>query len=176
MNTTEINSLNGIDTTKLTFDDIRDMYGVFRSESTGYGRNKTYTTRSGVQTKIGNIRTDIWCLLAEQLIERAGEEDIQNRLVEFVNLMPFMQKSSKSDRKLKSLQLHISRIFDEPSWVAFIPFNESFRFEALEGVEMVEVITSCCRIQGRVTRTQIRDDFVCCPYCGRFALFQEIKE
>ena len=41
---------------------------------------KEYDYRVGVQTKIGDIKIDVWCQLAKELIERSGEEHLYQRL------------------------------------------------------------------------------------------------
>ena len=55
----------------------------------------------------------------------------------------------------KALQLHISRIFDNPRWVNFIPFNREYRPEVLEHASLVTVINECCGKPGEVTQEQI---------------------
>ena len=65
--------------------DIRIMFGTGKSIIlSGSGRNKKTGCRVGFQTKIGDIQKDIWVKLAEQLIQRTGEENILERLIEYV--------------------------------------------------------------------------------------------
>lgn len=180
-NTKQINDLTAIDISELSFSDLRVMTGTFRSETTGSGYHKKRTTRSGCQTEIGDIRDDIWQQLAELLVEQASEGEILKRLIEDVSTYPWMQRESSAKRKHYALELHMSRIFDRPEWVGFIPFNESWRPEVLAAADIIWVTTSCCPKPGRITKQQINgyttnENRVHCPHCGRFSPFQQVAE
>lgn len=124
MSINQIDSISGIDITQLTFSDIRIMYGTGRSTLvSGSGRDKVYKYRLGYQTKIGNIKGDIWMILAEQLIKHAGEEDIFARMLKYTKTIPWMKKESASEIKQKALDLHISRIFENLEWVDYDAFK-----------------------------------------------------
>ena len=78
----------------------------------------------------------------------------------------------------KALQLHISRIFDNPRWVNFIPFNREYRPEVLEHANLVTVINECCGKPGEVTQEQIDGactGTVACPHCGRWSSFSIVE-
>ena len=78
----------------------------------------------------------------------------------------------------KALQLHISRIFDNPRWVNFIPFNREYRPEVLEHASLVTVINECCGKPGEVTQEQIDGactGTVACPHCGRWSSFSIVE-
>ena len=43
----------------ITLSDIKWRYGTFLPYSTGSGRNKTHSSRSGIATPIGDIQEDL---------------------------------------------------------------------------------------------------------------------
>ena len=121
-----IDSLDGIDISKLEFSDIRVMFGTGKSIIlSGSGRNKKVGCRIGFQTKIGDIQKDVWVKLAEQLIQQAGEENILERLIEYVKNLAWMKNESAAIIKENALEMHAMRLFEDPAWVGYIPFNES---------------------------------------------------
>ena len=77
-----VNSINQIpNRDTLTHEDLRVFYGTGQSiHVSGTGRYKEYDYRVGVQTKIGDIKIDVWCQLAKELIKRSGEEHLYQRL------------------------------------------------------------------------------------------------
>lgn len=175
-----INSIDQLDSTNLTFADIRIKYGTHQSVSEGAGRFKIRKSRTGYQTEIGDIQEDVWRQLAEIVVKQANEEDILNRLLEYVNALPWMKNETAANKRDEALELHMSRIFDRPGWISFIPFNESWRPEVIAAAEIVEVIPNCCQKPGRVTAQQImnRGDglTVPCPHCGRSVAFKRVTE
>ena len=152
----QINSLSEIDMEHLSFEDIRWRYGVFHPTSTGAGRDKQYSAWIGVQTSLGEIEKGVWYQAAEALIQKASARTVRH----------------------KALQLHISRIFDNPRWVNFIPFNREYRPEVLEHASLVTVINECCGKPGEVTQEQIDGactGTVACPHCGRWSSFSIVE-
>ena len=113
-----------------TFEDIRWQYGVFRCNSTGAGRDKKYTPWRAVKTKLGEIEECDWCKLVEAVIERENEVPLLNALIQWCNEHNYVSASVSEMRK-EALQLHASRIFDNPQWIGFIPFNAKYRPEIL---------------------------------------------
>ena len=178
INSTQIDSIQGIDVSRLTFSDIRIMFGTGRSIASGSGREKTHSYRIGCQTQIGDVKADVWIKLAELLIIQAGEEDTLTRLIEYMRSQPWIKQESLSKIREKALELHVSRIFDNPAWVDYIPFNESWRPEILDSVELINVLPSCCQKAGRITENQIQrytgEETAPCPHCGRLGLFLRI--
>ena len=67
-----IRDLREIDFSKLEFEDLRWKYGTFQSVSTGSGRDKKYSSWSGVKTRIGEIGESVWYQAAEELIRERG--------------------------------------------------------------------------------------------------------
>ena len=174
-----IDSLEKIDITKLSFSDIAGHYMTGISISSGSGRGKTYKYRYGVQTDIGDIRLDVWCELAELLIQYACEQKLQENLLEFLSRQPYPKKQSPDQLRQYALGLHIDRVFDHPAWVCYIPFNREFRPEALIKADIIRVTTHCCPKPGEITEQQIRPDYgedkVFCPFCGKLTTFQRLE-
>ncbi len=146
-----------------TFEDIRWQYGVFRCNSTGAGRDKKYTPWRAVKTKLGEIEECDWCKLVEAVIERENEVPLLNALIQWCNEHNYVSASVSEMRK-EALQLHASRIFDNPQWIGFIPFNAKYRPEILNTANIVFVRMACCPEAGAVTQEQIdrlqRPDFL----------------
>ena len=172
----QINSLSEIDMEHLSFEDIRWRYGVFHPTSTGAGRDKQYSAWIGVQTSLGEIEKGVWYQAAEAHPKGWGAEASggADRLGERHN---YAKDSARTVRH-KALQLHISRIFDNPRWVNFIPFNREYRPEVLEHASLVTVINECCGKPGEVTQEQIDGactGTVACPHCGRWSSFSIVE-
>lgn len=156
----------------VNFADIRWKSGTFRySTEKKPDGTKITRTRSGVSTPIGDIEENVWYQVAKALIQRAGEEALFQQMKEWCKEQIGWLRTPKEVEHYAA-ELHVSRIFDNPEWVDFIPFNAKFRPDALVGVETVVVQTECCKKDGAVTRAQIENAYggrVCCPYCGRFS-------
>ncbi len=162
----------------ITFEDIRWQYGVFRCNSTGSGRDKRYFPWRGVKTALGEIEEKDWCKLAESLIEFAGETDLLKYLLQWYDEHKYPQSSAAEVRK-EALQLHTARIFDNPQWVGFVPFNTKYRPTALETAHIVLVRMDCCPEAGSVTQEQIDHAYegqISCPHCGRWNNFTILKK
>ena len=160
----------------ITWDEIRWLLGIFRCDSSGSGRNKQYHSWRGVKTKLGEIEESAWYKLAEALIERDHEEGLYEQLLEWETEHNYAN-SSKQDLRGEALCKHSMRIFDNPGWVDFVPFNRRYRPEALVSAHLVTVVCECCNLPGEVTEEQIDSSYngtVHCPYCGRWAPFKII--
>ena len=173
----QINSLNELDMELLGFEDIRWRNGTFHPISTGSGRDKKYSSWRGVQTSLGEIEEGLWYQLADLLIQRAGEQKLLGALIDWESRHNFTKASAQAIRR-DALKLHISRIFDNPRWVNFIPFNRKYRPEALKNVQIVTVVNECCEKPGEVTQEQVtasHDDEIACPHCGRWSRFTIVE-
>lgn len=173
MRKNHINSLAGLDLTTLTFSDIEWMGGTHISKTTRLGQEKKCTSRAGVQTNIGDIKQSVWCQLAEAIIQREGEQKLLNDLIEWRAQHNYTRDTPAEIRQY-ALQLHVSRIFDNPQWVDYIPFNRKYRPEALAQAHLVTIINECCRRPGEVTQEQIEASYngtIACPHCGRWSRF-----
>ena len=114
---------------QLTFKNLNCQYRTGRTlKVEGRGSGKTILYRYGIQTKLGDFEVHEWMELVRSLIRQAGEEDLQSRLLHFVNTqMPWLH--SDFERQLEALQLHARRIFEDPSWVNYRNFNEEAAHE-----------------------------------------------
>lgn len=163
----------GRDLSTITFEDIQWQYGVFRCNSTGAGRDKKYFPWRGAKTKLGEIEERNWCRLAEAAIEHARETDLLKQLIQWCSEHNFTGASAAEIRR-EALQLHTSRIFDNPQWVGYLPFNKRYRPEIWDAANIVFVRMECCPEPGAVTQEQIDRSYmgqIACPHCGRWNTF-----
>lgn len=168
-----IRDLREIDFSKLEFEDLRWKYGTFQSVSTGSGRDKKYSSWSGVKTRIGEIEESVWYQAAEKLIREKGEQELLGYLTQWCGERNTCKESAGEIRK-EALQLHIDRIFDHPRWVDFVPFNRRYRPEVLKTAHLVTVVNKCCQEPGVVTQEQIDAAYagtIACPCCGKWSHF-----
>ena len=75
-----------------------------------------------------------------------------------------------------ALSLHAARIFEDPAWADYVPFNRQYRPEILETAKLVWIKTSCCPKAGQITEKQLEKAVymgyrIRCPHCGRFGDF-----
>ena len=172
-----ISSLDGVDVAALTFEDIRCRHRIFRCNSTGSGRDKKHIPWNAMQTNIGEFEIKIWCRLVEAVIEDKGEQQLLNNLIQWASEHNYTKDPAAKIRE-KALELHANRIFDNPQWVSFIPFNLRYRPEVLEKVDILVVSTACCVKPGEVTQAQIDqayDGKIACPHCGRWSSFTILR-
>lgn len=164
---------DGRNLSTITFEDIQWQYGVFRCNSTGAGRDKKSFPWRGAKTKLGEIEERNWCRLAEAAIEHAGETDLLKQLIQWCSEHNFTGASAAEIRR-EALQLHTSRIFDNPQWVGYLPFNKRYRPEFWDAANIVFVRMECCPEPGAVTQEQIDRSYmgqIACPHCGRWNTF-----
>lgn len=174
MGTQRIDSASAIDPTSLSFSNLYWRYGTGVDTSTGKGYYKKVSYRSGVMTKLGDIEIAVWIQLMEQLIEKSGEQWLLDALIQWEKEHNYT-KASASKLRESALELHSARIFDNPDWVCYIPFNKRFRPDVLEQAHIVTVVNECCGLPGEVTQEQIdraHDGGICCPHCGRWSKFE----
>ena len=168
-----IRDLREIDLSTLEFEDLRWQYGVFQSISTGSGRHKVYSSWIGVKTNIGEIEESVWCQAAEQLIQQKGEQEILDALVQWGMEHNYLKEPVRAVRK-EALHHHVNRLFDNPRWVDFVPFNRRYRPEVLQTAHLVTVVSECCQKPGVVTQEQIDAAYkgtIACPCCGKWSHF-----
>ena len=169
----EIKTLQDIDAASFTFENLRWKYGVFRPMSSGAGRNKKHWGWCGVVTALGEVEEKVWYQLAEQLIKNAGEQQLLAHLIEWESECGYTKSSSDEVRK-EAIHLHVSRIFDDPEWIHYLPFNKRYRPEIWEAAHIVYVRNECCQKVSAVTQEQIdRSSYsiIYCPHCGRWSRF-----
>ena len=165
-----------IDVSKVGFDQLRLHYYVGWCHSRFSGRNKEYTYMHYALTDLGEIELNEWIKLAQRMIEYHHEEQIQEQLLEWVSEHNYCG-DSKAKLLQESLELHMSRIFDNPEWVGFVSFNQRYRPDTLRQTELRWVETVCCKMPGLTTAAQVEGDKarqgrICCPICGRFSEFR----
>ncbi|MCC8026640.1 MAG: hypothetical protein LIP16_15240 [Clostridium sp.] len=179
MSIERIDSVSGVDPASINFSNLRWKYGTGVDTSTGKGIYKKHSYRNGVMTELGDIELKVWFQLMEQLIEKSGEQWLQNALLQWEKEHNYA-KASAAKLQESALELHSARIFDDPEWVCYIPFNKRFRPDVLEQAQLVTVINECCGLPGEVTQEQIDraayNGSVCCPHCGRWSPFKRVGE
>lgn len=96
---------------EMTFEDLCVHYGTGRAVLlSGEGRNKKYGYRHGCMTNLGDIELSRWQELAEALIARHGEEELQKRLLlQVEKKYPWLHTAE--ERKQYALELHAARLF-----------------------------------------------------------------
>ena len=158
-----------------TFADLRVRYGTGRAYTVFKGQEKVSRYRIGMMTRLGDIERSEWVSLIKALIVREKEEDLQAHLREWCGRDPMYR--DKADQEIHTLTLHAARIFDDEKWVDFVPFNQKYRPEVLAKTELVQVINTCCRRPGWVTKTLAMRHYGgigYCPRCGRYTEFEII--
>lgn len=94
------------------------------------GRDKKYTYRNGISTKLGDIEESVWCEAMMHLIERSGELGLLQSMTEWVtNNAPWLR--TDKERHKEAVILMSCRIFDDPKWVGYAEFNQKYRSDYL---------------------------------------------
>ena len=111
----------------VTFEDLRVHFFTGKAVLlSGSGRDKKYTYRSGVMTDVGDIELSRWRELVHGLIEKSHEQTLYEQLLKWVkDCCPFQH--IKEEIETYALELHASRIFDDPQWAAYDVFNQQYR-------------------------------------------------
>lgn len=169
-----IASLKELDLSTLTYEQIRWQYGTFRSYSKGTRSNKITWYENGVMTPIGEIEESVWYQAAEHIIQREHEEELFNQLLQYESETTHNGCFKMQELKHYTLKLFVSRIFDAPGWIGFIPFNRKYRPEFVKDMKFVKIQSECCGAIGDVTQEQIRFFGAPCPKCGRWAPFTRL--
>lgn len=169
----QIDSLSGIDLDSLRLEDIRWHSSTGIAISSGSGRDRTYSYRTGVITDLGDIKTSLWRQIAEAVAQRRGEQWLVDALTEWERAHNYT-KVSASQLRLEALHKYSMSLQDWPEWVDYIPFNRKYRPQVLEQAHIVTVFNACCGKPGEVTQEQIDRAWrgqIACPCCGRWSLF-----
>ena len=121
---------------ELSFSDLRVRFWTGRAiHHSGDKASKPSGYRHGVMTKLGDIDLPTWEALIRDLIHRSGEDELLSALTEWAADTPWLH--SKHEIERYALELHASRIFDDPAWVCYSAFNRKYRPELLRGEEDV---------------------------------------
>ena len=126
-------SIKKADVMDLSFADLRVHYGTGRSNViSGFGRNCKREYRRGVQTNLGDLKISEWTRLMHALIAHVGEQQLHSMLIEWVR-QNYPWNWSKGEIEHYALKLHACRIFGDPKWIDYIPFNRKYRPDVLKG-------------------------------------------
>lgn len=139
---------------ELKFSDLRVRFGTGRAFLiSGSGRDKKYGYRHGMMTDLGDLELSEWKRLINALIEYHGEQELQQQLRTWAKAeCPWLHGNDEIEEY--ALKLHAARIFDDPSWVDYIPFNQEYRPDILDTADLVRIQTACCGDIRLVTRCQ----------------------
>ena len=168
--------LSGKSGEDITFADLRVHYGTGRSiHVSGTGRNKKFRYRHGMMTDLGDLEIYEWKSLLNALIEHHGEQEIQQQLRQW-SRAECRWLHSEDEVEEYALSLHAARIFEDPAWAGYVPFNRQYRPEILKTAKQVWIKTSCCPKAGQITEKQLEKAVymgyrIRCPHCGRFGDF-----
>ena len=113
----------------------------------------------------------------EQIAQRDNETWLVDALAVWEAEHNYTRRSPAQIRE-EALELYSMRIFDQPEWVVYIPFNRRFRPDVLDGAHIVTVINDCCKKPEEVTQEQIDRAYggtVACPHCGRWSTFSIVS-
>ena len=109
-------------TIPLTFEQLDMHYRTGRCISTGSGRSKVVTYRSGVQCNAGDLETAQWCSLVRQLIAQEQEQELFQKLSAFMAPRTYV-RMSKEEQEVSLLSLYTARIFENPEWCHYKEFQ-----------------------------------------------------
>ena len=170
---------NGKDTRESMFAELRIHYRTGRSYLIrGSGRNKEMGYRTGVMTDLGDLELSDWIGRIKAIIAQFGEQETYENLLQWLKEHNYA-KESLQDLQLNALEIHSMRIFDDPAWVGYIPWNRRFRPDELDESTLVWIETECCHKPGQTTKEQIKrayQDRVYCPHCGRHSTYTECSQ
>lgn len=67
----------------LTFDDLRCSFQTRRSYVvSGEGRHRVFGYRNGVRCALGDLERSQWCQMVKELIQRQGEHELHQNLLD----------------------------------------------------------------------------------------------
>lgn len=87
--------------------DLRVMHYTGRGIAHGYGRDKTTTYRSGVQTRAGDIEESEWLKEAEALVAREKGETELDALIKKTSSLAWLHNDK--DRRRYALELYMTK-------------------------------------------------------------------
>lgn len=128
----------------LSFSDLKIRYFTGRSiliSDTGHG--KRYQYRNGCMTALGDLEISEWREMITELIAYRSEQELQKQLYEWcAEHTPWLH--GKSEITDYALECHAARLFDDPLWADYIPFNRKYRPNVLDSTELIWAKTACC--------------------------------
>lgn len=174
--TSTVDKIEQLGDAELSFEKIQKKHGTFRTYSNGTDRlgKKKYRSRVGVQTDCGDIEITLWCELVHKLIDEHNEQELFNHLKVWVmNNCKWL--TDKQDIERETLELHASRIFDNPCWIGYMAFNQKYRPEILEGADLVWAINQNHPIPQRIPREKMERDNATSSHCYICGEWREVK-
>ena len=108
-----------------TREDLRVMHYTGRGTSHGYGRDKTTTYRSGVQTRAGDIEERVWLKEAEALVVREGGEDELAELIRQASSVAWLR--NEKERRRYALERYMTRPKVAAKQDRIVPMHERSR-------------------------------------------------
>lgn len=153
------------DIANLSFSDLKVRYFTGRSiliSDTGQG--KRYQYRNGCMTALGDLEISEWREMITELIAYRSEQELQKQLYEWcAEHTPWLH--GKSEITDYALECHAARLFDDPLWADYIPFNRKYRPNVLDSAELIWAKTACCGTTQQFTVPQYqkicRQNFFC---------------
>lgn len=160
--------------TELTFATLQPQVKIGQSYTiSGTGRNRVVGYRHLVRCVLGDIEESEWHELVQKVIQKTGEQRLFENLLSYERDHNYVRRT-KAELQQYVMKLHCGRIFDDPLWVNFLEFNRKYRPEALDGVKLVWIQTTCCPRPGQTTAalTQKHPCTIHCPHCGRWSPYE----
>ena len=163
---------------EITLSKLHTRYGTFTSRRDGVDRvgRKKIICRVGKQTDLGDIEINLWKKLLKAAIEESEEKPLYRHLFAW-ELQHNYAKESREEVEEAAMDLFAGRIFDNPFWVDFVPFNRKYRSDYLASIDMVTAVNDCCSKPYQMPRERLEENqsgISCCGYCGRHTSFKLI--
>lgn len=176
--TTRIDKEDQLRGVEITLPKLSCKYGTFQVRRDGTDRigRKKYNNRVGKQTDLGDLEIHLWRELVKRTIEASGEKELYKHLLAWEMKHNYAGRD-KEDLEDHTMELFAFRIFDNPLWVDFVPFNRKYRPEYLESIDMVTAVNTCCSEPYQMPRERLEQDksgVGCCGHCGRHTPFKLI--
>ncbi len=163
---------------EITLSKLSCKYGTFQVRRDGTDRlgRKRYNNRVGKQTDLGDLEIHLWRELVMRTIEALGEKALYKHLLAWEMRHNYAGRD-KEDLEDHTMELFAFRIFDNPLWDDFVPFNRKYRPEYLETIDMVTAVNDCCSKPYQMPRERVEENqsgVSCCGHCGRHTPFKLI--
>lgn len=138
----------------LSFSDLKVRYFTGRSILiSDMGQGKRYQYRNGCMTALGDLEISEWREMITELIAYRSEQELQKQLYEWcAEHTPWLH--GKSEITDYALECHAARLFDDPLWADYIPFNRKYRPNVLDSAELIWAKTACCGDVQELTAAQ----------------------
>ena len=113
------------------------------SASLNWDESEIYRNPNGCMTALGDLEISEWREMITELIAYRSEQELQKQLYEWcAEHTPWLH--GKSEITDYALECHAARLFDDPLWADYIPFNRKYRPNVLDSAELIWAKTACC--------------------------------